>query len=113
LTAGTVLALSAKSREDDLRNLTDFRDSQGRPPIFGGSTRERYQDLVSEGKALQFAAIASFVAAGACAGAAAVLFLYEARRADKGRDHAREGTAGIFPLLSPQSAGMAAEWTFR
>src|SRR6185503_16204530 len=48
-TTGAVLGLSAASREEDVDNLIEFRDAEGQPATYTGATRDRYNDLISEG----------------------------------------------------------------
>jgi hypothetical protein len=77
LTAGAVLGLSARSREEDVANLADFRNAEGEPATYTGATRERYEDLVEEGEDLERLAIIAFSAAGGTAALAVVFFLLD------------------------------------
>jgi hypothetical protein len=106
VTAGAVLGLSARSREEDVENLIDFRNAEGDPAVFTGATRERYQDLISEGQDLERLSIIAFSAAGAAAVAATIFFLLD--------DGAADGPApvAVRPLLGPDSAGLGAAWSF-
>jgi hypothetical protein len=113
-TAGAVLGLAAHSREDDLDNLIDYRDITGKPIPFA-VTANRYNNFVSEGRSLEIASLASFAAAGVCAGAAVVFLLYQAvRPAPEKPPSALERHHGalVLPALTPEQASVGAQWNF-
>lgn len=74
-TVGAVLALSAKSTQDDLDDLLATRTPSGQPPVFDGVTRTRYNDLITTGERYQTLSWISFGVAGAAGIAATYLFL--------------------------------------
>ena len=95
LTTGAVLGLSAASREEDVDNLIEFRDPDGQPATFTGATRDRYNDLISEGDRLESLAVVAFAATGVAAGAAALFFVLDSRAsADRDKETALRPTAG-------------------
>jgi hypothetical protein len=77
VTTGTVLAMSASSRQEDIENLISYRSPDGTPASFGGTVRERYDDLVAEGEQIAGFSKAAFVAAGLSAAAAVAFFLLQ------------------------------------
>jgi tetratricopeptide (TPR) repeat protein len=93
VTAGAVLAYSIGSSEQDLRDL--YTSTTGRTPVFDDKTRERYDELVAEGKRFELLAWTSFGLAAGCAIGAAIYF----RRA------ARDVT--VTPMVTPTSAGVS------
>ena len=101
-TTGAVLGLSAASREEDVDNLIEFRDAEGQPAIYTGATRERYNDLISEGDRLESLAVVAFAASGVAAASAALFFFLDAR-AD------RDGEAGtaVRPTAGPGGVGLS------
>jgi hypothetical protein len=101
VTVGAVLAYSASSSEQDLKDL--YVGATG-TPTYDAKTAQRYKDLVDEGHRYQYLSWASFGVAGVCAVTAAVLFL----RAS-GDDEAR---VTVVPLASPHEAGVAATVRF-
>jgi hypothetical protein len=105
-TTAAVLGLSAASREEDVQNLIAFRDPEGDPAIFTGATRDRYNDLVSEGKRLETLSIVALAATGAAAAASVVFFLLDARAGD---DEAP--ALGLAPIVGDDQAGLG--WTGR
>jgi hypothetical protein len=102
--AGLALGLSARSREEDVTNLVEFRDLAGEPARFTGATEERYRDLVREGQRLVKASIFAFSAAGASAVAAVVFFLLDAR--------VERAPVALVPTIGEGQAGLAAGWSF-
>jgi hypothetical protein len=109
ITAGAVLGLSASSREEDLKNLIEFRYPNGEPAIYAGTSRERYEDYIDEGERLARYSRIAFVAAGLAAASATAFFILDARaskEADAGMG------AGIRPVATPDGLGMAASWRF-
>lgn len=107
-TTGAVMGLSAKSREEDIENLIDFRDMNGQPRAYDGNTRETYDELIDEGERFDTLARISFGLAGASAVAATVFFVLDATGGDEA-----EGTASrLVPMVGPDGVGVAAGWEF-
>lgn len=94
VTAGAVLAYSANSSEQDLRDL--YVSNEGRPPVFDANTQKRYDDLVSEGERFEHLSWAAFGLAGGCAIAATVLFLKH------------ESPVTVAPVVTPKETGVSA-----
>ncbi len=101
-TTGAVLGLSAASREEDVDNLIEFRDAEGQPATFTGATRERYNDLISEGDRLESLAVVAFAASGAAAAAAALFFVLDARA----EHDAEDGRAAVRATAGPDGVGV-------
>lgn len=112
-TIGAVLGLSSRSRAEDLDNLADFRDSNGNPATFTGTTRERYEDLIKEGEQLERFALIAFGAAGVAAGAAVLFFVLDATRPDDAEGVAA-GARGVrvAPAIGADALGVTAGWSF-
>ena len=72
-TLGAVLAYSANSSEQDLKDL--YVGLDGKPPTYDASVAKRYKSLVDEGDRYEHLSWASFGIAGGFAVAATVLFL--------------------------------------
>lgn len=108
VTAGAVLGLSASSREEDLRNLIEFRYADGKPAIYAGNPRARYEDYIDEGERLAGYSRLALGAAGLAAVSATVFFILDAR---SGKE-AAETSAQIAPLATPDALGMSAGWRF-
>jgi hypothetical protein len=104
LTTGAVLGLSARSRQEDVENLIDFRDVEGRPAEFDGAARERYEDLLDEGDRLERWSIISLSAAGVAAAAAVVFFVID--------DGPAPRAVEVTPAVTPEGAGVSAGWRF-
>lgn len=102
-TTAAVLGLSAVSREEDINNLITFRDLDGQPAVFTGTTADRYRDLVDEGKRLETLAIAALAATGAATAAAVVFFVLDARA---------EPAAPVAPTLTDGGAGVTWSGSF-
>jgi tetratricopeptide (TPR) repeat protein len=100
VTTGAVLGLSAASREEDVQNLVDFRDAEGQPATYTGATRERYNDLISEGDRLESLAVVAFAASGVAAASAALFFVLDARAA-----HADD--LALRPTAGPGGVGLS------
>lgn len=98
VTAGAVLAYSANSSEQDLRDL--YVSSNGTPPRFDANTQKRYDDLVDEGQRFERLSWAAFGLAGGCAAAATILFL----RSDS--------PVTVTPIATPKETGVAATLRF-
>jgi hypothetical protein len=109
-TAGAVLGLSASSREEDVQNLIDFRNSEGRPATFEGNTRDRYEQLADEGESFNTYSTIAFGAAGVAAACAVTFFILDLT-SDKPSSEAGERTT-IAPVVSDDGAGVTAAWTF-
>lgn len=107
-TTGAILGLSARSRQEDIENLIDYRDPEGRPETYNGATAKRYRDLDRQGKRLNTLSIAAFAATGVAAGAAALFFVLDAR---DHHEHAPVAggpapAAHLAPTLTPSSVGL-------
>jgi hypothetical protein len=102
-TTGAVLGLSAASREEDVDNLIEFRDAEGQPATYTGATRERYNDLISEGDRLESLAVVAFAASGAAAAAAALFFVLD-HNATSSADSSR---AAVRATAGPDSVGLS------
>jgi hypothetical protein len=98
VTTGIVLAYSANSSEQDLRDL--YVSNDGDPPRFDANTQKRYDDLVSEGERFEHLSWAAFGLAGGCAIAATVLFL----KAD--------APVTVTPIATPKETGVSAMLRF-
>lgn len=106
LSAGTVLGLSAKSREEDIDNLISYRDPNGEAAAFEGNVSQRHQELIDEGNKLNKMALVTFGLAGAGVVTAAVFFFL-----DPGSD-APEDALTILPNVSGDSFGVKTGWSF-
>jgi hypothetical protein len=105
-TTGAVLATSAKSREEDLQRLIDYRDPlSGQPKEYSGTTKDDYDSKVDEGQRLKNFATVAFIGAGACAAAATVFFILDATRSLP-KEHA------VVPTFGPNGGGLLAAWEF-
>jgi len=117
LTTGGVLALSARSRADDLERLQAVRLGDGRPLVYDGTTRSQYEELEDEGETLSTLSLVFFGAAGVAAGAAVTFFILDpgGSKEEAARSSAPVEppvTLKLRPLLSPHHAGMGATVTF-
>ena len=109
-TTAAVLGLSAASREEDIQNLIEFRDIEGRPAIYTGATRDRYRDLIDEGNRLEKLSVVALAATGAAAAASVAFFLLDgAREADGERAPA---AAHLAPAIGPGQAGLGWSGSF-
>ena len=97
VTAGGVLAYSAKSSEQDIRDL--YNGTGGVAPTYDASTQQKFKDAVDEGHRYQYLSWATFGAAGACAIVSAILF-------------ATSGSQIVEPVVEPHQAGVQASWRF-
>jgi hypothetical protein len=95
---GGVLAYAASSSENDVRDL--YAGLGGQPPAFDAQTKQRYGDLLDQGRRYQHLSWASFGLAGAAAAGAALLF------AIGGRPEA-PGHARVTPTVTTRGAGVA------
>jgi hypothetical protein len=103
VTAGAVLAYSASSSEQDIRDLYVGLDNMS--PVFDAKTQQRYQELLDEGHRYQYLAWGSFAVATGLAAAATILFV---------RDHDEQEQQRVFvtPTASPTGAGVSATIRF-
>jgi len=107
ITTGSVLATSALSREDDIRQLVNYRDPlTGLPRVYTGTTKDDYQSKIDEGNRLQSFATAAFIGAGACAAAATIFFVLDATRS------VPKERVSMHPYLDLNGAGVRAAWEF-
>ena len=74
VTMGAVLAYSASSSEQDLRDL--YVGLDGKPPVYDATIAKRYQSLVDEGNRYEHLSWGAFAVAGGFAVAATILFLH-------------------------------------
>lgn len=96
LTVGAVLAYSADASENDISDL--YVGLEGNPPVFDARTKQRYDDLIAEGRRYEKLSWASFgLAAGLAAGAAIWFYV--------GRDGE---SAVIAPSVNKDGAGVSA-----
>jgi tetratricopeptide (TPR) repeat protein len=98
VTAGAVLAYSAESAEQDVKDL--YVSNNGGPPEFDAETKERYDDLVAEGNRYQYLSWASFGLAAGCAIGATIFFL---------RDR---NDVSVTPVVTPKETGVSATLRF-
>jgi hypothetical protein len=103
VTAGAVLAYSASSSEQDIRDLYVGLDNMS--PVFDAKTQQRYQELLDEGHRYQYLAWGSFAIATGFAAAATIFFV---------RDHDEQEQQRVFvtPTASPTGAGVSATIRF-
>jgi hypothetical protein len=100
LTLGAVLAYSADAAERDVSDL--YVGLGGVPPQFNPAIKQRFDDLVAEGKRYEKLSWASFGIAGALAIGAAIRFA-TAKPAEQ---------TVITPTVTPKGAGVSATWRF-
>jgi hypothetical protein len=98
VTTGAVLAYSAESAEQDLKDL--YVSNGGEPPEFNAETKQRYDELVDEGNRYQYLSWASFGVAAGCAIGATIFFL---------RD---KGDVTVAPVVTPKETGVSATLRF-
>ena len=98
ITAGTVLAYSVRSSEQDIKDL--YVSNNGMPPPFNAVTQERYDDLVAEGDRYELLAWTSFGLAAGCAAGAAVFFWRDRK------------DVSVAPIVTPKQTGVAATLRF-
>jgi hypothetical protein len=101
VTVGGVLAYSAGSSEQDIKDL--YAGLGGRVPAWNAATQKRYQDLVDEGHRYQHLSWAAF-GVGIGLGAAAAYLFY--------RHPTSETTLHVAPAVSPHTAGVTARVRF-
>jgi hypothetical protein len=96
-TAGAVLAYSASSSEQDIKDL--YVGIDGKTPVFDTKTQQRYQELVDEGHRYQYLSWGAFGVAAGFGIAATLIFIH---------DHVvEERRVLITPTATPTSAGAA------
>ncbi|HEY6040259.1 MAG TPA: hypothetical protein VIV58_38510, partial [Kofleriaceae bacterium] len=96
-TAGAVLAYSATSSEQDIKDL--YVGVDGKTPVFDTKTQQRYQDLLDEGHRYQYLSWGAFGVAAGFGIAATLIFIH---------DHVvEERRVLITPTATPSSAGAA------
>jgi hypothetical protein len=94
LITGTVLAFSASSSENDIRDL--YTNIAGSPATYTLAVASQYQAAIADGRRYEHLSWAAFSLAGATAIASALAFTY-------GRH-----TIEMSPIATPTSAGAAA-----
>lgn len=107
LSAGAVLGLSARSREEDMNNLLSYTDPSGRPASFGATVRSRYEDLEDEGDKLNSLSIVAFGLAGVSATAAVLFFIL-----DDSPSAEEQGLSSLAPMVSDDAFGINAGFRF-
>jgi hypothetical protein len=112
LTGGAILAMSASSREEDIRYLIEFRYPDGAPAVYAGTTRERYDELAEEGERAATYSRVMFGAAGLAAAAAGVFFALDARHARDAASPVAGSRARVVPMASSHGIGIRADWRF-
>lgn len=106
-TTGALLATSANAREEDLRQLVDFRDpTTGLPNTYTGATKADYLAKIDEGSNLNTYSAIAFIGAGACAAAATIFFILDATHATPSE------TVTVAPFYTPGGGGLAAGMEF-
>ena len=111
-TAGTILALSGQSREEDLQSLADYRDAQGFPAAYEGTVADRYEDLADEGDRFNTYAKVAFIAAGVTAvGSVTLLLLSKDSGASEGSAISRK-LQRVTPVLGRGHAGLVTTFDF-
>ncbi len=102
VTAGAVLAYSANSSEQDIRDLYVGLNNMSR--VFDAKTQQRYQELLDEGHRYQYLSWGAFGIATGFVAAATILFV---------RDHDEDQQRVIItPTATPTSAGASATIRF-
>jgi hypothetical protein len=112
--SGTVFALTANAREDDISELIDFRTSEGQPSRYEGALQDEYDDKVDEGDRYALLSKVAFGAAGVAAAATLVFFVIDGMSDDDGSEaEDAAGTATIAPTVTPNGGvGISAGWRF-
>lgn len=110
-TTGAVLGLSAQSRQEDLKNLIDFRSAQGDPATFDGMIKDKYDNLVDEGQKFDKLSKVAFAAAGGTAIIATVFFILDAGDTPKDETTAMR-THHVTPIVGSGQVGLGVGWEF-
>ena len=97
ITAGIVLAYSASSSEQDVKDL--YAGTNNIVPTYDAATASRYHDLIDEGHRYEYLSWTSFALAAGCAAGAAILVV-------RGSHH--EETLSVAPVIAPHQTGVAA-----
>jgi hypothetical protein len=100
VTTGAVLAYSASSSEQDIRDL--YAGTDGKPPTYDTLTAQRYHDLIDQGHRYEELSWVAFGLGSACGLAAGILFWKQGPRE----------TLVVTPLASPHSGGVSASLRF-
>ena len=103
VTIGAVLAYSASSAEQDIKDL--YVSPSGIPATYDAKLAQRYQDLLDEGHRYQYLSWGAFGIAGACAVGATVLFVRASHSPEPER-------VTVQPLASPRDVGVSATIRF-
>lgn len=103
ITVGAVLAYSADSAEQDIKDL--YVGLGGNPPVFDRATKDLYEDMIAEGERYERLSWISFGLAGATAGAAAFLFWREHQRG-------KHEAPVVTPTVTKDGAGVRAVFSF-
>jgi tetratricopeptide (TPR) repeat protein len=126
LTTGAVLGESARSHEEDIDRLIDYRDPQDMLPTkYQGTVKDDYEDATSDGDRDEKLAIVAFSIAGVAAVAATVFFLMDPGPAEttdtakvkgkgKGVAKAKKKSRLIAPtpVFGPDGVGITTGWRF-
>ena len=102
VTAGAVLAYSASSSEQDIRDLYVGLDNMS--PVFDMKTQQRYQELLDEGHRYQYLSWGAFGIAAGFTVAATLLFVHD--------HNVEQQRLLVTPTASGTSAGVAATLRF-
>jgi hypothetical protein len=109
-TAGAILAMSGKSREEDLESLGDFRDQNQMPAEYEGNVASRYDQLVDEGERFNLYSKVALGAAGVTLAVGVTLLILDSTSSK----HAESGTAigRVTPTVDRHGGGIAAVFDF-
>jgi len=105
-TAGGIMAMAARSKEEDVNSLSDFRDPNDLPAAYDGVVKSRYESLVKSGQRDNTLSVIAFGAAGAAAITAAVLLVLDSK------NHHGESASAITVIAAPHEGGLAASLHF-
>ncbi len=100
ITAGVVLAYSASSSEQDVRDL--YVGVAGITPTYDATTAQRYQELLDEGHRYQYLSWGAFGVAAGFAIGAAIWFIHDRN----------EQALAITPVATPQGGSVSATVRF-
>lgn len=102
VTAGAVLAYSASSSEQDIRDLYVGLDNMS--PVYDMKTQQRYQELLDEGHRYQYLSLGAFGIAAGFTVAATLLFVHD--------HNVEQQRLLVAPTASGTSAGVSATLRF-
>jgi hypothetical protein len=102
VTAGAVLAYSANSSEQDIRDLYVGLDNMS--PVFDTKTQQRYQELLDEGHRYQYLSWGAFGIAAGFSVAATILFVHD--------HNVEQQRLIVTPTASSTTAGVSATLRF-